>query len=838
MLLLVPDLGQAGVAALAISARAGVDGKAWSLVHTFSRDGITAAMYTPNVAKPACRARAYWLLLAICLLTASFLTGCASKQQETLPSKAPELTGAWGIGKRPREPRPAQDRAEFDLPGKREKAVRHLASSPEPPSLIRPGQTILETAKAKESDGHIINFKEAPLSEVIPVFAELLGIKVAVPPNLKGTVTLHSGGPLRADEVLPLLVTLLELNGYALVNNGGVFSVVPLNQAKYSAMLPRTTSDMRKSVAQPGFGIEVYYLTYLPANRALKSLRRFVSKSGDMASIDEANALVVAETGPNLAKIRHLIKLLDVPLSRRVAVQVYQVKNVEVKDLAKDLTSIFKAMGISQKPQTGVWADVVALPQLRSIAVISSVREMFERVEQWLADLDRQLTDAAVGVFVYHCQSGDAATIAEVLTSLYGETEQGGKSSRGKSRTSRTTTGGSTPTLGSNNQRRLARENRLRSPGEMDSGTTSQDLTSKVPEMLTPTGTALEEGVRVVVEPNTNALVIRSPRRKYEDLLRTIKRLDVFPRQVLIEVMIAEVQLDGEMELGVEWETKTSWNGRDLEGKQTWDAGLGLTPASGLVYTITQAGQLKATLRALATDGKLNVVSAPLLLSSENQESHINVGEELPIVTDITTSQDLTNPDTGTKITDRSIKYRDTGISLSVTPRINDSGLVKMQVVQEITDLLAETFGDTGSPSFFKRRATTNVITMDGQSIVIAGLIKNRMQEKEAGIPFLSQIPLLGYLFKTTQMVKQRTELVITLTPHVIHDMADARLILQELQEELQRLRKPFIGQVPVRTFKPDRDQSPAPQSSPKSEPAPPITSDPAPPATGTGTGS
>lgn len=780
-------------------------------------------MHTPlNDSTATSRAKPCWLWLFLCLLCASLLAGCAST--ETLPGKAPELTGAWGIGKLPREGETAEEKIPSQTPEAREKAVRRLAASPQGPPLTTPGRTILETAKKKEDQGRIINFKDAPLSEVIPVFADLLGITVAVPPGLKGAVTLHSGGPLRADEVLPLFVTVLELNGFALVNEGGVFSVVPLNKAKYSAMMPRTASDMRKAIGQPGFGIEVFYLTYLPASRALKTLRRFVSKSGDMASIDEANALVVAETGPNLAKIRRLVRLLDVPLSRRVAVRVYQVKNVEVKDLAKDLTSIFKAMGISQKPQVGVWADVVALPQLDSIAVISSVREMFDRVEQWLADLDRQLTDAEVGVFVYHCQSGDANTIAEVLTSLYGETAKDSKLSRDKQRTSTTT--GSTPTL-STNQRRQARESRLRSPSELGSDTTSQNLASQAPEMLTPTGAALEEGVRVVVEPNTNALVIRAPRRKYEDLLRTIKRLDVFPRQVLIEVMIAEVQLDGGLELGVEWETKTTWNGRDLEGKQTWDPDLGLTPGSGLVYTITQAGQLKATLRALATEGKLNVVSAPLLLSSENQESHINVGEELPIITDITTSQDLSNPDTGTKITDRSIKYRDTGISLSVTPRINDSGLVKMQVVQEITDLLAEKFGDTGSPSFFKRSATTNVITMDGQSIVIAGLIKNRMQEKEAGVPYLSQIPLLGYLFKTTQMVRQRTELVITLTPHVIHDMADAKQILQELQEELQRLRKPFVGQAPVRTLRPGRNQAPAKES----QEAPP-------PATGLGTDS
>jgi general secretion pathway protein D len=775
-------------------------------------DGITAAMHTPiNDATAACRARNIWLRLFLCLLAASLLAGCAS--QETLPGKTPELTGAWGIGRHPRDRKPAAEEPSSEITEPREKAVRRLGGAPTITPLTTPGRTILETAKAKEGAGKIINFKDAPLNDVIPVFADLLGIKIAVPPNLKGSVTLHSGGPLRADEVLPLFVTVLELNGFALVNDGGIFSIVPINTAKYSAMLPRTAADMRKVVNQAGFGIEVYYLTYLPADRALKTLRRFLSKNGDMASIDEANALVVAETGPNLAKIRRLVKLLDVPLSRRVAVQVYQVKNVEVKDLAKDLTSIFKAMGISQKPQTGVWADVVALPQLNSIAVISSVREMFDRVEQWLGDLDRQLSDAEVGVFVYHCQSGDANTIAEVLTSLYGEAEKTTKQGKGKSRTSTTTTTGSLPTLSTDQRRRRTTQSTLRSPSEMESSTSRETLTSQAPEMLTPTGAALEGGVRVVVEPNTNALVIRAPRKKYEALLRTIKRLDVFPRQVLIEVMIAEVQLDGELNLGVEWETKTSWNGRDLEGKLTFDEALGLTPASGLVYTITQADQLKATLRALATEGKLNVVSAPLLLSSENQESHINVGEELPIITDITTSQDLTNPDTGTKITDRSIKYRDTGISLSVTPRINDSGLVKMQVVQEITDLLAEKFGDTGSPSFFKRSATTNVITMDGQSIVIAGLIKNRMQEKEAGIPFLSQIPLLGYLFKTTQMIKQRTELVITLTPHVIHDMADAKLILQELQEELQRLRKPFVGQMPVRTLTPGRKSPPAEES-------------------------
>ncbi len=762
----------------------------------------------PHVCKRSGRAKFAWLAAVTFLLLALGLAGCASPPPPV--SESTPLSGAWGIGRLPRERRPRTTPQETIPPASREKAVRRLASGPEAPPLVGPGQTILERTKAKEAAGRVISFKDAPLGEVVPVFADLLGIKVAVPPDLKGTVTLHSGGPLRADEVLPLFVTVLELNGYALVHHDGVFSIVPLKKAKYSPMLPRTRAGLKKALAQPGFGMEVFYLTYLPAGRALKTLRRFVSKGGDMASISEANALVVAETGPNLDKIRRLVRLLDVPFSRRVVVRVYQVKNVKVKELAKDLASILKAMGISSKPQAGVWADIVPLPQLSSIAVISSVRETFERVEQWLADLDRQISDAEVGVFVYHCQSGDAATIAEVLTSLYGERPKGPESRKRPRPTTRKPTSPPPATT-------------LRRPDQMGETTSRRTLTSQAPEPQAPTGVALEGGVRVVVEPNTNALVIRAPRRKYEDLLRTIKRLDVFPRQVLIEVMIAEVSLDGSMQLGVEWGTKTTWDGRQLEGTLSYDKALGLTPTSGLVYTITQADQLKATLRALATEGKVNVISAPLLLSSENQESRINVGEEVPIITDVTTSQDLSNPDTGTKITDRSIKYRDTGISLSVTPRINDSGLVKMQVVQEITDIRTESFGKTESPSFFKRSATTNVITTDGQSIVIAGLIKNRIEEREAGIPFLSQIPILGYLFKTTQRIKRRTELVITLTPHVIHDMADAKLILQEMQEELQRLRKPFVGQMPVHTLR----SAPAKKPAPSPEPAPEVDTGP-----------
>jgi general secretion pathway protein D len=739
------------------------------------------------------RGRVWPVLAVVCLLAAVLAAGCAGGPPAPQP---PQLTGAWGIrGEARAEDRP-QPSQEVQVSETREPSVRRLAGGDEAEPLPGVGERgpRARPAEAPAETGRTISFQEAPLSEVIPAFADLLGINVVAPSDLKGTVTLHSGGPLRANEVLPLFVTVLELNGYALVHGGGAFQVVPLNEAKYSPMLPPEQVDKAGQVAAEGFGLEVFYLTYLPADQAVKTLRRFISKSGDLASVDSANALVVAERGANLRKIRRVLTLLDVPFARRVTVRVYQVKNVAVKNLAKDLKSIFSAMGVSDKPQTGVWADIVALPELDSIAVISSVREMFNRVEQWLDDLDRQISESEVGVFVYQCQSGDAATIAEVLTQLFAEPEgdNGGAKPRFRREQERP---GATPV------RRPTRQNQsavLRRPGEETQQMEVPSAQAPVPQ--TPVGAELEEGVRIVVEPNTNALVIRAPRRQYEELLRTIHKLDVFPRQVLIEVMIAEVELNDGLELGVEWKYTAPWDDGSVSGELKFDDALNLTPNSGLVYTITQADRLTGALRALAQEGRVKVVSAPLLLSAENQESRINVGEEVPIITDVTTSQALTT-DEGTKITDRSIKYRDTGVILSVTPRINDSGLVKMQVVQESTDIRDEAFGRTESPSFFKRSATTNVITTDGQSIVIAGLISERTEDREAGIPWLSQIPLLGHIFKSSKQTTKRTELVITLTPHVIHDMADARQILEDLQDELQRLRQPLAGSSAVRSY-------------------------------------
>jgi general secretion pathway protein D len=708
-----------------------------------------------------------------CLALALGVGGCLPKNHP--PAPEPELTGIWGIRSSARVRGKISE--EIGRPEKpRKKAVTRMErEGMEPPPLPGTIKSAPLAQKGRTVKGRVISFKDAPLGEVVGVFADLLGISIITPPNLKGTVTLHSGGEVSPQELIPLLETVLEINGFALTSQEGAYRVVPLNRAKSSPAIPLTSADLLQLKQHQGYGLEVFYLRYLSADRAMKSIRRFVSKNGDITSVQPANVLVVAESGPNLAKIRRLVALLDVPISRRVSIRTYRVENVSVKNLAKDLRNIFKAMGISQQPRTGVWADIVPLPDLHSIAVVSSVRELFPRVERWLGDLDRQIADAELGVFVYRCQSSEAKDIAGVLNSLYGSKDKKASNKTIKrtpaNRPTRTRPGVKTS---------MRDRDRRNNVGSALAGASQ-------PEREAPSGTTLEGGVRVVVEPNSNTIVVRAPRRQFQTLLSTIRKLDVFPRQVLIEVLIAEVTLTDALNLGLEWHNfSTTANGNRMDVNTPWSEGM--VPGSGLLFTLTQADRLKVSLHALAKEGKVNVISAPLLLASEGQESSVLVGRDVPIVTDVTTSQDLS---TDKKITDRSIKYRDTGINLSITPRINDSGLVRMFVQQEISGIEDKNYGETGSTLFSIRKASTNVITTDGQSIVIAGLIKEEIHEKEEGIPFLSDIPLLGYLFKMTSQTKERMELVITLTPHVIYDMADAKEILADLQDELKRVRSP-----------------------------------------------
>ncbi|MGE0684937.1 MAG: type II secretion system protein GspD, partial [Candidatus Binatia bacterium] len=324
-----------------------------------------------------------------------------------------------------------------------------------------------------------------------------------------------------------------------------------------------------------------------------------------------------------------------------------------------------------------------------------------------------------------------------------------------------------------------------------------------------------KEEVRIVADEITNSLIILATARDYEMIKEVLRKLDVVPRQVLIQTMIAEIGLKGALEFGLEYalannglnnilgisdsgntngntngNTSTTLNGVNAAGPSIDDnALLGASKRAvniggqGLFGFITDRRQFLVLLKALESRSQLKSLATPHVIAADNREAHILIGEEVPILTSTSTSL-ITNDARSVN----SIQYRDTGKILTIIPQVNSAGLVNMEIRQEVSAVGAPSFGDTNSPSFTSREAETTVVVQNGESILIGGIIDDQMTRSRSGVPFLMDIPVLGRLFRSDSERLDRTELIILITPYVIRDRQEAQTITDEFKSRMHGL--------------------------------------------------
>ncbi len=301
---------------------------------------------------------------------------------------------------------------------------------------------------------------------------------------------------------------------------------------------------------------------------------------------------------------------------------------------------------------------------------------------------------------------------------------------------------------------------------------------------------------RLLADEITNSLIVLATPADYGFIEETIKKLDTVPRQVLIEVLIAEITLQDQLQFGVEWLIKTNLNLKlnplrsevDLKGYMGQNSDLlpdTVKGVSGFSFMATDPdGTVRALLQALASDSKLNVLASPHIIAADNREAKIQIGDQVPIATSQSTQVGTSNSILTT------IQYKDTGIILKVKPQINESGLVALEVVQEVSDFSRQKILGTEQYVISKREASTNLVAQDGQTIILGGLIKDRSNKTFEGIPFLRKIPVLGYLFGSTNDSTTRTELLVLLTPHVIRDHKKAVEVTTDYMNRLKGINK------------------------------------------------
>lgn len=606
----------------------------------------------------------------------------------------------------------------------------------------------------------VLNFDGADLREVVKiVLVDIMKESYVIDPRVQGVVNIHSSHPIKRGALVPTLEAVLRMNGASLVRESdGVFHVNPFAMAAKGALTPQV-GGMNKPLP-PGYSVQIVPLKYISAREMIKILEPFTPEGGIVRVDDTRNMLFL---GGNARELRHLmetIDIFDVDWIAGMSVGLFTLKSVDVKTA---FTEIEKLFGDKQGPLAGI-LRIIPVERLNALLVITPQPKYLEQARIWVERLDRSgATSGGTQLHVYHVQNGSAVKMATLLGQAFGkQTTQSAPAAPSLAPGLRPTEIGSSSLVGGG----------IQSGAQAPAGGTS----AAGPDSVT---VSVGGGTKIIADKENNALLILATPSEYEVITNAIRKLDNVPRQVLIEVTIAEITLSDEFSFGLEWYFNNSSKGNGF--LDTGSAGIKQL-APGFSYAwLDQVGSIKAVLNALAANSKLNIISSPHIMVSDNHTAKIQVGDRVPTVSQ---TQALATTAVTTGVIS-SVQYLDTGIMLSVTPHINAGGLVTMEISQEVSNAVKTVTSGIDSPTISKRSAQSTVTVQAGETMVLGGLISDKASNASSGLPYLSEIPVLGALFGAQNIKGDRTELVMMITPKLVANSQQAREITDEFRKKV-----------------------------------------------------
>ncbi len=638
-----------------------------------------------------------------------------------------------------------------------------------------------------------LNFANADIREVVDaVLGRTLGVNYIIGPKVQGQVTARTSKPIPREAVIPALENILAFNGAALIRDQGIYKVVTLQEAATGFASP-IVAPTRRDLAR-GFGLNVIPLKFASARAMADLLKPFVA-AGRVLRVDTSrNLLIFAGPGPEASDLVEMVDLFDVDWMRGMSFALLPVQVADAKSLVADLETVFLQGGDS--PLAGV-VRFVPIERLNAVLVVTSQAAYLDDVEQWVDRLDRGAEGAGRRIFVYYVQNTRAADLAGVLSQIFenGETrarvEPSAELAPGLTPVTlesepRTATGAQATGGAETQAEQGAAAQQARRDARRVAARAAQQGAAARRNDLAAIETIEESGdIRIIADEKNNALVILATSAEYRMIEATLKRLDIVPLQVLIEVTIAEVTLNDDLEYGLQWffqvgrASQSDRNTFTLSPLTTGDVA-SLFP--GFSYAFS-GGDARVVLNMLADITDVRVISSPQLMVLDNQTARLQVGDQVPVATHSAVSVlDSDAPIVNT------IQFRDTGVILEVTPRVSASGLVVLDVKQEVSDVVPTTTSDIDSPTIRQRTIESTVAVQSGDTIALGGLIRDTHTDGSVGIPLLGDIPILGNLFKTTTDTTLRTELLVLITPRVVRDRTEAREVTDELRRRMPSL--------------------------------------------------
>ncbi|MCF4164782.1 type II secretion system secretin GspD [Zavarzinia compransoris] len=620
------------------------------------------------------------------------------------------------------------------------------------------------TAIRETADGDVnLNFTNADVRDVAKaVLGDILGLTYAVAPEAEGQLTIQTGRPIRRQDVLRTFEVSLRAAELGILREGDLYTVLPLRDAQRRGAMV--------GAGEPGYGTEAIPLRFVGAEELRALLQPLVPPDAKIAA-DEAHAqILVTGNTESRRSLRDLIGQFDVDWLRGVSFGLIVPRWTEVTGLVEQLTQLLNAEGV---PTAGT-LRFVPIRQVNGVLVISTRADYLERVRGLVDMLDQEAQGTRRRLFVYRVQNGRAADLAKVLANAFG--------GEGASAAATTTAASPSPSPAASGTASLAGAGGTTMPGfetddslpmpTMDGTATTAPLSFDLGEN--------EGAVTISADETTNSIVVHARPAQYEIVEDALRRLDVLPLQVMIESAVTEVTLNEELRYGVQWFFQTGNSSFTLSEFASGAIGQ-IFP--GFSYLVSNGDSITGVLNALSEVTNIDVVSAPKLLVLNNQTATLQVGDQVPIAT-----QSAQSVDTSDSRVVNSIEYRDTGIILRITPRVNDNGLVLLDIAQEVSNVVKTSTSDLDSPTIQQRRIASSIAVQDGQTVALGGLITEDRQEGGSGIPVLRKIPVLGALFGAKSRTRERTELLILLTPRVIRNAVDARRVTDELRDTIRSI--------------------------------------------------
>lgn len=616
-------------------------------------------------------------------------------------------------------------------------------------SLVSPG-----TALAK---GVILNFSDVDISTMVKFISDLTGKNFVMDDRVKGKISVFSPAKLSNEEAFNVFTSVLELKGFTVVPAGRVYKVVPTSVAKQSGM--RILSGDEKGPVNETYVARVISLENVSSQEAVPVLQPMISKDGYISSFGPGNMLLVVDSALNIQKLLDILKLVDSE-QRREGGEVLFLKNANAESAANLVREWLGSRSKSQR-QPGQAATqgtgsagglVVPDTRLNALVLFGSDKDK-EDIKKLIALVDVVPPTTSSKVNVYYLENADATDVAKVLDGVV----------KGSFQTGAGQQGGAAP---------------QQSPFE---------------------------GGKITITPDkaTNSLVVMASPTDYQNLLQVIEKLDKRRRQVFVQALIAEISLDKLKDLGLEW----GMLGGASDGKYASVVGqydpqgtiasiLSTLSTAGLSNLVTlpklnTPANFAAVLHALQSNGAVNVLSTPNILTSDNKEAEIFVGQNVPFIT----GTNLTS----TGLSQQSVERKDVGIDLKITPQISEGEYVKLDIYQEISAVVPTTVS-SGSVTASdlvttKRSAKTSVLVKDKETVVIGGLIQDQETETVSKIPLLGDIPGFGWLFKSKTKQRTKTNLLIVLTPRIIRgseELAEVTGAQKGKFNDAVRMDKPF----------------------------------------------